>query len=398
MKKKLLNLLALMALCGSAQAQTDVADGIYYLYNPTAKGFIGRGSAYGTKAVIDGNGIPAQFTTDTEGKTTLKFIDNQLNFGYDGPCYTDAGGSNVRTFQISADTEGYYLMNTSNSKYLCAADGAVAANSETAELWKICTLAERNAIVAQLALEDKITLAAKLGQTIATETEFTNLLANYGTENKTAAITNPDLTSLTGWTKTTVKNSTVNTGTYGTEFFETAASLKQSVSGLEEGLYKVELYGYCRQGSNANCAAYADYPMSSAYLQANSYKVHLNSWASQRTNDEIPNTKDEATSAFNEGRYLNTLYTYVGDDGKLDLTIDNPGYLGSGWTIVSGLKLYKLSEKASDGEIAALQAEVDKVKDYVIGFEDGEYAVYNNYAAITALAAAKEALTVRWVA
>lgn len=391
MKKKLLNLLALMALCGSAQAQTDVTDGIYYLYSPTAKGFIGRGLDYGTRAVIDGNGVPAQFTTDKEGKTTLKFIDNQLIFGFDGPFYTDVGGDNVRTFKISANAEGYYLMNTSNNKYLCAADGAVAA-SETAEPWKLCTLAERNAIVAEFALDDKKALAAKLGKTIATETEFTELLTNYGEQNKTAAIINPDLTDLTGWTKKPVRGDKVNTGAYGTEIYETAASLKQSVSGLEEGLYKVELYGYRRQGSNANCVAYAEYPMSSAYLQANSYKVHLNSWASQRIGDTNPNNTDDATNAFNEGRYLNTLYTYVENDGKLDLTIDSPGFLGAGWTIVYGLKLYKLSEKASAEEIADLQAEITKAEAYTIGFENGEYAPYNNITAITALAAAKEAL------
>ncbi|MCF0199521.1 MAG: hypothetical protein HUK02_09395, partial [Bacteroidaceae bacterium] len=52
-----------------------VANGTYFFYNDASKGFLSRGAAWGTEAVVDKYGVPAVVTMLPTGKYTLKFVD-----------------------------------------------------------------------------------------------------------------------------------------------------------------------------------------------------------------------------------------------------------------------------------------------------------------------------------
>jgi len=88
--------------------------------------------------------------------------------------------------------------------------------------------------------------------------------------------------------------------------------------------------------------------------------------------------------------YLDT-FTATGQadaDGKLTIKINVAAESNISWLSFKSVK-YTEVESASSEDYAALAAALEDVKDNTFGFEAGEYAPYNNVAAVKALAAAK---------
>ena len=401
-----------------------VLDQTAYIYSPKNEKFLSRGQAYGTAAIVDDYGIPVNISTDGEGKTTVQFVDNNL-FLYDTYwAYADGSESQAVQYEVLSYTSttsgltGYkFVSNTSatgDALYISTSEANRVANNggsgvytnDDYIVWQVKTRAERDAIKTAKVLADHVAIAAAAGETITTESGFTSFISSFkDSEDLTSSVAGADLTGSlnSAWAATNVRNTN---GAYainsnGTEFYQSVETFTQTVTGLDEGVYKVTLSGYFREGSNANCVTYADYDLSTAYLQANDYQTNLATWASDRTADDAPNGQGAAKTLFDAGKYLNTLYTYVGSDGQLTLTICNPNYLASGWVNFCNLTLTHYFNETLDEAYAKLATALEDCAPW-----SGTYSVYtstqtayNNrtyttvaevHAAITALQAAYE--------
>ncbi len=349
-----------------------------YLYNVHADQFLSRGgetsgdpTTYGEIAATDVYGIPLDITFGDDGFATVKFLDSNNYLYLEGWAYTDGSEANAAKYEVRTvtTTEGetvYQFCYNGNDEYLYVNDETnnyVASNGNLGDnggdnnmnsqpergYWQIFTANERNAHKAARELNDHIVIAAADGATVTTEAEFEAYLESIGaTTDMTDMVANADLTSLTGWTSVTYSGSAVNTDTYGTEIYETDAKISQTVTGLEQGIYKVTMQGFVRQGSAANIINnnLGVYDLSIGFLEANGYQTNIMPWAEDREKvtgvtltDSYPDNTGEATTCFSQGLYMNELYTYVDSDGSLELSINCPDALGAGWMIMTNITL-----------------------------------------------------------
>ena len=363
-----------------------ILDQTAYIYSPKAEKFMSRGNAYGTAAIVDNYGIPVKIATNGDGQTTIQFVDNNLYLYNVDWAYAD--GDSPMLYSVAAAStsnySGYKLTSTSGLVYLngerMANNGVKGDNfsDDDYTIWQVKTRAERDAAKTAKTLADHVAIAAAAGETITTESGFTSFISSFkDSENLTSSVAGADLTGSlnSAWAATNVRNTN---GAYainsnGTEFYQSVETFTQTVTGLDEGVYKVTLNGYFREGSNANCVTYADYDLSTAYLQANDYQTNLATWASDRTADDAPNGQGAAKTLFDAGKYLNTLYTYVGSDGQLTITISNPNYLNYGWVNFCNLTLTHYFNETLDEAYAKLATALEDCAPW-----SGTYSVYTS--------------------
>ena len=339
-------------------ANLPVAQGVYYVYNSYSQKFLSRGSSWGTRAVGDDYGLPFNLTADVTNTTyKLQMLDNGVYYGDDYWMYADCSGDRVRSYTLEAAEGGYYLHNTArdvadNRMYIYLKDDAdkycIAGNAviddnisdEAQTVWQFLTQAERDNIIAAREAAEKNAAFAAAGISEGIEGESVELTFATGS----------------AWTFTAVRSgSNATTNDNGTEVFQGTGSFTQAVEGLESGLYKVTIQAFYRDGSNEAVAAFTNegYNLSVAYLEANGNKAQVKSWGIDRAADNNPNSMAEAKALFDDGKYLSEVYTYVGEDGKLDLTVANPSHIGAGWFIAGNVKYAKVEDSTTTAITAA---------------------------------------------
>jgi hypothetical protein len=74
-------------------------------------------------------------------------------------------------------------------------------------------------------------------------------------------------------------------------------------------------------------------------MVANGEQVRFASWFDAAESNFDPNNTGQAVAKFEDGQYLNELYTYVGSDGKLTITINKPNYIWDCWTLFNNFTL-----------------------------------------------------------
>ena len=177
-------------------------------------------------------------------------------------------------------------------------------------------------------------------------------VAQYIAENEkqgdevTALIFNPDFNKGNeGWTwnpKNSADVKAMNTGNPVVTAYHTTYDCSQTITGLKPGIYKLTVQGYYRTASEST--AYEEYvagnigdicaeayvnnisaPLMNAFddyydqeLSSGSYQFEEGKWA--------PASSADIAKAFGEKKelYLNTIYGYVVDDGKLTFGVREP--------------------------------------------------------------------------
>ena len=177
-------------------------------------------------------------------------------------------------------------------------------------------------------------------------------VAQYIAENEkqgdevTALIFNPDFNKgNTGWTwnpKNSADVKAMNTGNPVVTAYHTTYDCSQTITGLKPGIYKLTVQGYYRTASEST--AYEEYiagnigdicaevyvnnissPLMNAFddyydqeLSSGSYQFEEGKWA--------PASSADIAKAFGDKKelYLNTIYGYVVDDGKLVFGVREP--------------------------------------------------------------------------
>ncbi|MCD8266201.1 MAG: DUF4859 domain-containing protein, partial [Prevotellaceae bacterium] len=375
----------------------ETMEGVY-LINVAEDKFLSRGADYGTEADLDNYGIPLNLILGDDGETfTVQFIDSQLylygpNWAWtDGdPDYTetdadgnityprtpnaftlteveDEGSSYGTIYQLSCDA-GLLYVNTSMADGLLrvALNGVKNDNytDDDQTYWVILSKEERDAIKDAWVQQQKENVAASLNLSADDLDTYTE-----GTDCTSSVVDNALAGSFSGWTDSSAgtdeqgnTTSSFASNENGTELFQGAATLTQTVTDLAPGAYKVTLQGFLRQSTNSHCYELGDseYDLSIAYLKANDYEINLKPWYVEGSYDEnkegakaddpesyyTPNSMSEASNICDtEGNdYGNTLYTVVGEDGELTITIGCPGVDTAGWMFFKTLTLTQLGK------------------------------------------------------
>ena len=335
-------------------ANLPVAVGTYYVYNTATQKFLSRGAAWGTRAVADDYGVAINLAvTDlANGVYTLTGFDNGLSYGEDGGMYADKDGNKVRNYAVAAVEGGFTMTNTDNAKVVYVnSDNTVNhdgdASAVTTTVWQFVTKDERDQMVA--AREAAGLAAAKAAAGIRPNADL-----NIG------EATTLTFTTGSAWTFTPVRSgSNAATNDNGTEVYQGTGYFTQNVENLDSGLYKVTIQAFYRNGNSDQCAErYATgYNTVLSYLEANGNKVLVKSWAADKGEGNDPNNMSQAKAKFDEGKYLVETYAYVAADGKLNLTVNTPSFIGTGWFIASNVTYAKAEEVIIAGD-ANLDGEV----------------------------------------
>ena len=326
-----------------------IADGLYYLYDSNAELFLGRGGAWGTEAVLNKYGVPFNWKNGADGAGSIEFID------WPG-VYLFITGTGVFTDNAST---GWKFEETSNGYKLLKADGTVFAThelgglgeyvhtTEDASLATVWTLVQpeiRDAIVDAYPALNKVsvmTAAGKSGEDLdafVSSTSGIDMTDKIGTATFSGNVGN--------WTFSEVRNHGGQPA-YGNNFCEAwnaTGSWSQTISDLPSGIYKLTVNGFERRTNNGASYSLGEqgYNLVSTYMAANGEQVRFANWfdaVERNGNNYNPNSTGEAIAKFADGKYLNELYVYVGDDGKLDITINKSNYVWDCWVLFNNFTL-----------------------------------------------------------
>jgi hypothetical protein len=352
-------------------AKPLLAEGTYYVYNPLTEKFLSRGNAWGTSAVVDDYGVAIKVAL-ADGKYTLTGFDNNVTYGDDTWMFSDAGGDRARSYILNKVANGFTMTNTNNNmlvyvytnengdKYRVAGNAIKGDNytNDAQTVWQFLTPEERNRMVADREAAAKTAAFEAAG--IA--------------ENAQVEVAEPTmLTFASGhsWTQTVVRTQGGQPATNGngTEMWQATGNYTQTVTNLPAGLYKVTIQAFYRSGNTSECRTrYATgYNTVLAYLEANGNKVQVQSWAVDADGNN-PDNMDQAKAKFDAGKYVSEVYTYVGEDGNLNLIVNNPAHIGGGWFIAGNVKYAKVDELiiAGDANLDGLVTTGDAVA--AVGF------------------------------
>jgi len=299
--------------------------------------------------VVDKYGIPITLNKADDGTYTITFKDWSSSQGlhdFGGNAdnlYTDNEPTKFK-FNSTSTAGDYTISPIDGSKYLTVNSNNVLAwgTDANASTWELKTKAERDAIVNAYPDENAASVATSAGISgVTTASALSTALGSYvSTVVKTIAPGDFTFTAVRGGTG----------GTNPRELYMGTGKFTYSATGLKEGLYKVTTHSLERDGYNADCATLAnsDYFITTTYLKAGDQQTRLKAWAEDRASDTNPNSISEAQTLFNAGKYESSVYTYVGSDGKLDLTLGVPNYGDHRWFIFSDVTLTLYQQGVSD--------------------------------------------------
>lgn len=344
-----------IALTSTAMAQQEPVSGTsYYMYNVETGQFLTRGQNWGTQGVMRDYGMPWQVTI-ADGKYKLQMLDlvvakSTSGLGDNG--FTD-NGSPV-SLAVSGDKSGYTIAigATKNSPVDMASSGT----------WQFLSVDEYKAKIAANTLAQNKAVAEKAG----VNGDISELVK--GSEWNVVDMTNRiPFPSNSSWTpsKHSSRGGNQNQGNYGVESYQTGdARYTHKVTGLPKGVYKVGVRAMTRSVNNAVNSTVGDagYLCSSAFFSANGNTVNIQDWYSSRVSESNPNSTGEFVAIANNGGYYQEVFTYVGEDGVLELSAVSEAYWGGSWFLFNGCTLTYYSNGITDEDAAALLATVPSGK------------------------------------
>jgi len=378
MKRKLLfAMLCIVSGLLNVHAQQEPVDGtVYYLYNVETGKFLTRGNTWGTQGVTNDFGQPWKVLI-SDGKYTLHMLDivtadGNDNRGLDTTGYADKGGSApLDKFTLTGDASGYKLNDGTNYLISPATYGNNVLNTaDENNTWQFLNVTEYKAVLAAKTAAQESAIAATAGVNIASTTlaAVVNDAENWIIKDVTSSVAAAKPSNST-WIVTGVgsRGGTTNNGDYGVERYQGGGSYSYTVTGLAKGIYKVGVKAMFRSASNAACSTVGDagYVNSSAYFSANGNLVQIKDWYSSRSSATNPNNTGEFVTIANNGGYYSEVYTYVGDDGTLELKAVSESYWEAGWFLFNGVTLTYYTDQVTDEEADALIASIptDKMSD-----------------------------------
>ena len=359
--KKIFSLVVASLVAGSAFAD-DLAEGVYYIKSASSDVYLTRGQLWGTQAVVEPYGHPWKVTL-SEGKYKLQMYDiytqGEQTKGFGVDRYVDQKPAVEFTIAAGA-TEGSYTIND-GTNFLRPNDARTTDIGETYD-WKFISSDEYKANQEAAIVAQEAAVAQEAGIDLTGTNLAAYLAENYVAKAITAGFAPVPVDGGVDWTLTKVRadrNAHFNYGNYGFECYQGSGSQTQNLTGMSKGLYKIGIKAMQRSTSNAACFAVGEegYVNSGCYLDANGKTVNIKDWYSGHTAADAPNSTGSELEIANDGGYYSEVYTYVGDDGKLDLAVKFPSFWNESWFIFNGIDIVYYMDKNSG--TAALVAEFE---------------------------------------
>lgn len=328
---------------------SNIFDGTYYLATTSYNGqkmFLSRGAHYGTEAVLDKYGLAVQVVTAADNTTIFKFIDNELFLFHDTnntSIFADGGENTGKAWKTHKE-EGGFRMDFDDGNTVRVDDGwfgnYLHTNSATSDhrvIWQTVTKEERDAIIAAYPTDNKTSVAAAAG---------IDDLEDYIDGKESVDFTSKILNNKSGeqgaWTWHGVdRNPEISTWTESNtcfEWYNGSGYATQTVTGLIPGVYKVTVDAIDRLGSvvQENKVRGLGYVENLSYLKANGEQVRIKNWYDMH--EYYKDTKDAgypywragSAECMTDGHATVEVYTYVGEDGKLNLEINKPSFVSIG--------------------------------------------------------------------
>lgn len=337
-----------------SSAPTSIESGKYYILNVETGKFMSRGQNWGTQAVIKDYGLPWDVTVGADGKYTLRMADikqNGSNNGFQGS-FTDTANPSFAMTATGNTVDGFKLNN--DGDMTANADGTITMSSGTNSTWKFLTVDEYRAYKTQKTANQNAAIASLVG--IAGDLESELASERYAAIDMSSQVPFPSNSS---WSVLDVANrgGTKNQGTYGVERFQGGGSYTKQITGLVSGVYKIGVKALFRSTTNAACYALGQlgYDLSDAQFTANDYVVNVKDWYSGCTAADAPNSTTAAVERMNAGEYYVEFYTYVGNNGVLDLAATSEAYWNSSWFVFNGVTLTYYNNKSEMLELLKSQ-------------------------------------------
>lgn len=326
----------------------------YYMYDEKTGLFLSRGGSNGVQAVADGFGVPVSLSTSGSEKIITMLDDANGHLSGNAEVVTNGPATGYASEQ---QTDGSYkYRNTATGKYLYISNGVVRGDGTNAKAtkWKLVGSATRQRILNEQAAAKQEAVAQQASIQLDGEALPNWIATNYTSEDCTSHITNATLSrNTTGWQLT---GTGAGAESNVLEIYEGKGSvLSQKVKGLQPGIYKFVLSAFYRDGFPASCVGYSNAGfagLSNAYIEANGNRSRIAAWADERGGETYPNWRSEAEACFNQGKYYNEVWAYVGENGELDVKIATPQYLSGGWFCFANARLYRYS--APEGDMSDL--------------------------------------------
>ncbi|MBP5197150.1 MAG: hypothetical protein J6035_07090, partial [Bacteroidaceae bacterium] len=384
-----------------------IANGEYYFQKKNTQTYIGRGGDWGTRAVVTELGISLDVSMLPNGKYYLKNHDWSLAANTDKYIgfSTDANDffvdRSADTYTINA-VEGGYILKTSNDRYVKTSTNSSndvpyeyldpTDTEAEAIVWVPISKETYLANLAALRNAEASAIATSAGKSASTVAELASLLASdFGATDVTSSIRNSDCkANLDNWTQVNYAVGNKNFDANGTcgEVWDGFGGIKQEISDLPKGIYKVSIHATWRPGDSGSGNRAGDDINTNAWVYANtatsSNLTQLKSWYAGGAT--INSRADMVASG---DTYLNDVYVYVSEGETLTIGLASPSRCNGAWLPFFGWSLTRYEAKATPAEKQALAEAIEAADAKTLGFENGEYAPYNNVDAVTALAAAK---------
>ena len=357
MKRKLFLLLcALLTMIGVQAADLPASgSGEYFIKNVETGTFLKGDMYWGTKACVWDDPYLLTLTYVSEGVYTIQSQQNNggqnqyITSGEDP--YVDGPAANM-TFTEVDGVNHYFTINNGNGNLT-----AVSQTEDGAQLYKVMATSETSA-PAQWQVLSKAELIAALDVASASNPVVaTFFMKDPGFDVKSV--------NAGSWTKSNVDlDGGGNAGHSAESWNKANFNISQTVTGLPNGKYRVECYGYYRWNNgtnNNNQAAVAGHASGDEVLNAKLFagtkEIPLMSVAGDAEAmafcqtmgwpDDTPNQQWQAAACFDKGYYKNTLEDVVVTDGTLTLGVKKTTQAGTDWAVFDEFKLFYLGEDLS---------------------------------------------------
>ena len=388
-----------------------------------AKGkYLSRGRNYGTHATIDIYGLPIIVTTDANNVTTLSPADTKRFYYHGGSyeCWADnASAGDVAKFTITLSNGTYRIHNNTMAEglYLKYTDSEVSnenvsiyddgngSNGGPIIEWSIETASE-HATAMQALKDNQAATAAAAAYASGDYASLNGITTVAALEAElTANYIQGDFVAPTEVSSVQEKYQGGQPGSGNT----TETVYSNTIEITKAGFYKFSMQAFYRGASNANTQAMhtagVDFPpvalffgdaqtqIKSLYDEAGSATVMVEGNDAQYNGQYYANNTTSALQMFKAGKFHNDVWLYVSTPGTYTYGVKYMGFanVNMQWFIYSpeSVTITSYAAAADADDYAALNAAITASEGKTLGFEAGEYAPYNNVAALAALAAAK---------
>ena len=297
--------------------EPGLADGTYYLKNKGTDKFFAAGHSWGTRSIVNADGLDITIAKAEDGKYTLdtQVFNSAVQHFLGTNLYVDADATG---WTIEAVGDGFYTI-SNEAGYL-----AVGDNDETVQVAEI----NDNALWAPITYEERLA-------SVEAPADLTFVIrdANFNRNDHRKDAWEAWSENAEG--KENFNISGGNNENNNAESYHAKFSLIQTIEGLPNGVYEMTVQGFCRIDEG-------DYNAENMpYFFINDQKVAF----PEKTGEE--NSMSDASVSFTAGLYTTSPVRVTVTDGKITLGAKNEENLNL-WCIWDNFRLTYLGDTDPD--------------------------------------------------